>query len=253
MNEVSESRHNAHKPLSRMALSGFVLGVGAVAAAVTSGVGYRFGWWHHTTGFQVFEWTVYGAALALVLSAMGLVKARPQGGRRGFVLGIVGAAAALPIVVVALHWEYATRSYPPINDITTDPEDPPAFWDVPNPVEYPGADTAVFQRSAYPHLAPLELAVSAEKAFAHALAEAEDRRWEIIAAEAEEGRIEAIDSTFLYGFKDDVVVRIVSSNGGARVDVRSRSRIGRIDRGANARRIGGYLEDLQKRVAASRD
>lgn len=236
-----------------MALAGLGLGVGAVAAAVMSGVGYRLGWWHHTTAFLIFEWAVYGAALALVLSVAGSIRARPRGRQRGLVLGIVGAALALPVVAVALHWEYAARSFPPINDITTDPEDPPAFWDVPNPVEYPGADAAALQRSAYPDLVPLELAISPEKAFEHALAVARDRGWEIIAAESEEGRMEATDTTFLYGFKDDVVVRVASSNGGVRVDARSRSRIGRIDRGTNARRIRGYLEALEKRGAATRE
>lgn len=252
MREKSEISPDIRKPVSRTAFSGLLLGVGVVAAALTSGVGYRNGWWHHTMGLQIFEWSVYGAVLAFVLSTMGLVSARPRGRRRGFGVGIVGAAVALPIMFMAVYWEYAARTYPPINDITTDPEDPPAFWDVPNPVEYPGPDTAALQRTGYPDLTPLTLAISPEKAFEHALALAEETGWEIVAAEGEEGRIEATDTTLLYGFKDDVVVRVTtSSDSGARVDVRSRSRIGRIDRGVNARRIRVYLDALQERVATS--
>jgi len=253
LNEDSDARPDVHKPLPRLALTGFVLGACAATAALASGIGYRFGWWHHTTGFSIFEWAVYGAAFALVLSVAGLVKALPMSGRRGLVPAIAGTAAALPLLAVALQWEYAAQAYPPINDITTDTEDPPAFWDVPNPVDYPGTDAATLQRAADPDLLPLELGIPPNEAFAHALAAVEYKGWDIITADAEEGRIEATDRSILYGFKDDVVVRVMPSDGGARIDVRSRSRIGRIDRGTNARRIRAYLNTLSKRVATARE
>jgi hypothetical protein len=60
-----------------------------------------------------------------------------------------------------------------------------------------------------------------------------DKGWEIVADEPKDGRIEAVDRSFLYGFPDEIIVRIAASNGGARVDLRSRSRVGRIDRGAS--------------------
>ena len=67
-----------------------------------------------------------------------------------------------------------------------------------------------------------------------------------------EGRIEATSSSLLYGFTDEVIVRVKATDGGALVDVRSRSRLGRVDRGVNARRIRDYLVALQQRAAASR-
>lgn len=157
-----------------------------------------------------------------------------------------------PLSSMALYWDHAARAFPPINAITTDPEDPPAFWDVPNPVPYAGSDVAAIQRSAYPDLTPLELSITPENGFEHALAVAADMGWELIAAEAEDGRIEATDTTLWYGFNDDVVVRVMPSNGGARIDVRSHSRLGRIDRAINARRIRGYLNALGKRAATTR-
>ncbi|MEE4237046.1 MAG: DUF1499 domain-containing protein [Anderseniella sp.] len=235
----------ARYSVSKSALAGLLFGVTALAAVAISGIGYRLGGWHFTVGLQVTEWAVYGAAFALALSAVGLFQARPQARHRGFVLAILGVAAALPVVAMGLQWEYATRTYPPINDISTDMEEAPVFWDMPNPTDYPGAETAALQRAAYPGLAPLELAMPPEKAFAHALAVAQGRGWEIVASVPQEGRIEATDSSFLYGFTDEITVRVAPSDGGARVDVRSRSRIGRIDRGVNAKRIRAYLKSLQ--------
>ena len=243
MNDVS--RKIAGKRLSKFALSGLVLGAGGVGALAASGIGYRLGWWQVGTALEISEWAVYGAALGLVLSVIGAVLSRPGARRRGFLLSLLGIAASLPVVAIAVQWEYATRTYPPINDISTDTEDPPVFWDMPNPSEYPGAETAALQRAAYPDLAPLILNVAPERAYALAMALTRDKGWEIVADEPKDGRIEAVDRSFLYGFKDEIIIRIAASDGGARIDLRSRSRIGRIDRGANARRIRAFLAALK--------
>jgi uncharacterized protein (DUF1499 family) len=68
--------------------------------------------------------------------------------------------------------------------------------------------------------------------------------WEIVAADVNDGIIEATDETKWFGFKDDVVVRVTPAPGGSRVDVRSVSRVGGSDVGTNARRIRTYLERL---------
>ena len=66
----------------------------------------------------------------------------------------------------------------------------------------------------------------------------------LVAAEAADGRIEATDTTFWFGFKDDVVVRVQPADNGSRIDVRSESRVGKSDVGTNARRIRAYLAKL---------
>ena len=76
---------------------------------------------------------------------------------------------------------------------------------------------------------------------------ARDLGWEIVEASPSEGRIEATARTFWFGFKDDVVVRVTPSGDGSRIDVRSVSRVGKSDVGANAKRIRTYLERLQNR------
>lgn len=236
------------KPISRFAMAGLLLGVAALAAWVTAGIGSRQGWWHFTLGLQVSEWASYAATLALILSICGAVQSRPGARRRGLLVAVLGTAASLPLVAMAIQWEYATRTYPAINDISTDTRDAPVFWDMPVPTDYPGAKVAALQREAYPDLTSLKLATPANQTFEHALALVKDKGWEVVSSVPEEGRIEATTKSLLYGFTDEVAVRVKPAEGGSTVDVRSRSRVGRIDRGMNAKRIRAYMADLGKRV-----
>lgn len=245
---MSEAKgRRGDRPWSRTALTGFALGLGAIAGIALSGIGYRYDWWQVTAALSISTYAAYAAALGLVLSVIGLARSRPGGGRRGFALGLLGLAASLPVVAMAVQWEYATRAYPPINDVSTDIEDPPVFWDMPTPTDYPGGKVAELQREAYPDLAPLALPIAPDQAFALARELVEDEAWEIVAEEPEDGRIEAVASSFLYDFKDEIIIRVTPSDGGAIVDVRSRSRTGRLDRGVNANRIRAVLAELKQR------
>lgn len=248
----TESMSRLPKPLSMPALWGLLLGLAAVATIVASGIGYRLGWWHFTRGLQASEWATYGAAVALVLSGFGLIQTRPRAARRGLAIAVLGLLMALFPLAMALQWEVASRTTPPINDISTDTADAPVFWDMPNPTDYPGAKTAALQHAAYPDLAPLKLGLTPEQAFAQALLVAQAKGWTIVASMPAEGRIEATSSSLLYGFTDEVIVRVKAVEGGALVDVRSRSRLGRVDRGVNARRIRAYLAALRERAAANK-
>lgn len=242
-------------PISRrrpiLSLAGLLLSMAAIAAMLLAGIGYRQGWWHFLQGLQIAEWAVYSAALGLVLSLAAAITARPgrQPRRRGFVSGLLGVLLALPVLGMALQWEVATRTTPPINDISTDTEDPPVFWDMPNPTEYPGEKFATLQRTGYPDIVPLQAKQAPDAVFAQALALVNERGWAVVASDAAEGRIEAVATSRLFGFADEVAVRISPAEGGARVDMRSRSRLGKIDRGTNAQRIRAYLGDLNQRLS----
>ncbi|NWG45203.1 MAG: DUF1499 domain-containing protein [Alphaproteobacteria bacterium] len=149
-------------------------------------------------------------------------------------------------------------SVPPIHDITTDTEDPPRFVDVVplreadnarNPPDYAGARVAEAQKRGYPGLGPLQVQAMPDAVFPEALAAAKEMGWTIVASVREEGRIEATDRTFWFGFRDDVVIRLRAEDGGTRIDVRSKSRVGGSDIGANARRITTYLDRLAARLS----
>lgn len=118
------------------------------------------------------------------------------------------------------------------------------FWFTATPSDYP-AQNAGPQRAAYSDVGPLELPVSADEAFAAALALVEERGWEVLSADPAESQIEAIAHSRLFGFEDEVAIRVTETDTGARIDMRSRSRLGQIDRGANARRIAAFLADLE--------
>lgn len=234
-----------------LSLTGLLLALAAIAAVLLAGIGYRQGWWHFLQGLLIAEWAVYAAGLGLVLSLAGTITSCPgrQPRRRGFVSGLLGVLLALPVLGMALQWEVATRTTPPINDISTDTEDPPVFWDMPNPTEYPGGTFAALQRTGYPDIAPLLLKQAPEAVYAQALALVKQRGWSVVASDAAEGRIEAVASSRLFGFADEVALRIAPADGGTRVDMRSRSRLGKIDRGTNAKRIRAFLADLNQHLS----
>lgn len=237
------------KPLSRFALAGLLLSASALSAALLAGIGTRQGWWHFTQGLQGAEWAAYGAAVALLLSLAGLVQARTGARWRGRPHALVGLLTALPLVAMAAQWEYTARAYPPINDISTDTQDAPVFWDMPIATDYPGGAVAEQQRAAYPELAPLTLALAPAPAYESALAVVKAQGWDIVSTVPEEGRIEATARSRLYGFVDEVAIRVAAEGSGTRIDVRSRSRTGRIDRGVNAKRIHAYLAAVAQRAA----
>ncbi len=237
------------KPFSRIALTGFLVALAGFGLFAASVFGYRSGTWFVAEVMNLAEWAVYASGVGCLLSLAGLVASRPGGGRRGLIISLLGLVLSTPLLGMTARFDYAAQAYPPINDVTTDTEEPPVFWDMPNPIDYPGGATAGLQQAAYPDLAPLTLATSPEKAYAHALDIVKGRGWEIVADVPDEGRIEAVASSLVFGFKDEIVIRIQEDGDGSLVDIRSRSRVGRIDRGVNAKRIRAFLKDLKQRAA----
>jgi uncharacterized protein (DUF1499 family) len=220
----------------------------AILLLGVAGPGARLGLWEFRTGFLLLRW---GAYLGIFAAGLGLLSLlwRPPGARRwpAVVAVLAGAGAAL----VPYRWMQKAQRVPPIHDITTDTEQPPQFQavlplrtDAPNPAQYGGAEIAGQQRQGYPDIAPLALEQPSGEAFRRALEAARRMGWDIVAADSVAGRIEATATTTWFGFKDDVVVRITPEGSGSRVDVRSVSRVGKSDVGANAERIRDFLGRL---------
>jgi uncharacterized protein (DUF1499 family) len=236
--------------LSLLALSAAIL---AAALLLLAGPGTRLGLWEFGTGFLMMRWAFFGGLAAASLALVLLVIPKTRRGRMALLAPalLIGAATAW------VPWSglQTVRSLPFIHDITTDTANPPQFVavlplraDAPNPPEYAGEEVAAQQRDAYPDIQPLLLALPPEEAFELALAVARAMGWELVAAVPAEGRIEATATTFWFGFKDDVVLRIGADDGGSRLDIRSKSRVGRSDVGANAARIRAFRDDLMKRM-----
>jgi uncharacterized protein (DUF1499 family) len=215
------------------------LAVLAAALLALSGLGVRAGLWPFPVGFGMFAGALIAglaaAGTAAVALAVPKLRARP--------LSVLVFALLLGLASAAVPLEHVRRvkTLPYINDITTDTEHPPQFSQ-PRPYEKHFAE---LQRIGYPDLRPLELPAPPAQAFARAHAAAQALGWEIVAADESAGRIEAVVTTRWFGFKDDVVVRVAPAGSGSRIDMRSRSRVGRSDLGANAQRIQGFLTAVQ--------
>jgi hypothetical protein len=238
-----------------LAVLGFCLaGLGALAA-VLSGFGYRWALWDFGTGFMILRWAAYGALGAAAASIFGFVLSLWVRSWRGSLAALIGFAVA--VATVWLPWGHIqqARDLPAIHDISTSLDDPPRFVailplraDAPNTADYGGPVIAALQQKAYPDVGPGLLKVPPKRAFEIAVAAARELGWEIVAEAPSEGRLEATDRTFWFGFTDDVVIRIrshlfVGSDvvEGSRVDIRSVSRVGLSDLGTNARRVRAFL------------
>jgi uncharacterized protein (DUF1499 family) len=241
--------------LSIAATMAMIFAIVAVLLAVAAGLGSRLSWWQFGMGFTLLRWGVYVGIAAVVLSLLGLFASRPSGSRRGLPRSLLALIMSLAVVAVPLMWMNTAKSVPPIHDITTDTQNPPQFDAVlalrvnaPNSTEYGGEKIAAQQREAYPDIQPLEIGIAPEAAFTVALKIANELGWEIAAQNPQKGLIEATDTTFWFGFKDDVVVRIKAQNNGSRVDIRSVSRVGRSDVGTNAARIRVFIKEFRNNM-----
>ena len=239
-----------------LARAGFFLSVAAGLAVAAAGPGYQLGLWDLRTGFGALRWGAYGALAAAAVSLVALALVRGPAARRARVLAIHGVIFGLLAAAVPWSHQQSARGLPPIHDISTDLERPPEFAALlaeraaaPNSSEYGGPEIAAQQRAAYPDVAPLLFAHAPERVFEASLRAAEGLGWSIAASDPESGRIEASDRTFWFGFIDDVVIRIrPAAEGGTRADVRSVSRVGRGDVGANAERIRTFAARLAREL-----
>lgn len=73
--------------------------------------------------------------------------------------------------------------------------------------------------------------------------------WEIRERDAEEGTVRAVVTTQWLRFRDDVTVRLVPDGDVIKVELRSASRIGRGDLGANTRHVLDFYEQLERVLA----
>jgi uncharacterized protein (DUF1499 family) len=100
------------------------------------------------------------------------------------------------------------------------------------------------QREVYPDIRPIELGKQQPDAFEQALATARSLGWNVEYSDATSGRIEATVRTFWFGFTDDIAIQVTPAGPGARIDLRSVSRVGDVDVGANAARIRAFRDAI---------
>ncbi len=230
---------------------GVLLLVAAAAMMGGAGPAHRLGLLPLGTAFDLLRLGAYVAIGAALLGLLTLLIASLCRRWRPALTGLVVVAAVAAMMAVPWQLMQRAQTVPPIHDITTDMDDPPAFETLapareaaPNAVEYPGESFASRQREAYPEIQPLVVERASPAAVMQAAeAAAREMGWEI--AGVTDTSLEATATTRWFGFKDDVAVRLTETDDGVRVDVRSASRLGRGDLGTNAARIHDYLTTLQ--------
>ncbi len=199
------------------------------------------------------------AAIALAFGAYALIRIWIHGyaGGAAAAIGTVwGLATLAPAIALAPY----LAVYPLLNQVSTDLVDPPAFvWAdrariaqrlAPVPAITPAARAA--QEAAYPRLVSMRIDLPAPEAFQLIGQMMERRRWSVLDRRPPQartpGRIEATARTALFGFPDDVVVRITPLGQESRIDMRSASRFGAHDFGSNAQRVTAFMTELRDRA-----
>jgi len=238
-----------HIPDLALALAG-----AAVVLLALAPIGWRAGWWHFRFSLlTLMPWAAYFGLAAVIVSVLTLAIGLSRLDRRGIGFALVALIGGGLIAYVPWHYDQIRQAVPPIHDITTDTDSPPAFVAVVllrqgegvNPVAYEGAKIGEQQLRAYPDIVPLTVGLAPDAAFGRALDTAEQMGWTIVASDKASGRIEASQRSRWMGFTDDIVVRVTPAGAGSRIDLRSSSRYGRSDFGVNAARIRAYLTALR--------
>src|SRR5215472_18669954 len=250
----------------------FICFVLAVVNFLAAALGTRVGLWTYKIGLPLLLPALLLGLIALVAGivwgVMALVRNSGAGSRWG-VIGLVGAARVLAI---PLNYLRLGLMAPPIHDISTDIEYAPSFkallplrqgaangpeYDGPKLVTLPGGKVTTvtaLQKKYYGDIIPLVEFIRIHspgesrpaKLFWRALNVANKMGWHVVAFDVKDGRIEATDTTFWFGFTDDIVIRVRQAGKlGARLDIRSKSRVGVSDVGSNAARLRAFLKTLK--------
>lgn len=204
-------------------------------------------------GFALFAAHALFALVAALLAAISLFRQSGPDDLRG--TAVAALVLCLVFLVVLALLVARSAGAPPIHDVATDLDEPPEFHALAahpdnqrRDLSFPHGDpaTAELVREHYPDLTPLTLDLPPDEVFELATRAAEEVGWEVVDRDREAGRIEAIHTSGIFRFVDDVSIRVRDNGDRCRVDLRSTSRVGRSDLGANAARIRSFLDRLRE-------
>jgi uncharacterized protein (DUF1499 family) len=255
-------RRIAEEPTSRLAIWARRCALFSLVATVLAILIVRSGMLEIVPALATFAGALVFATVGIVLAFGAFVviwKHGNSGAAHAFAAIVIGAA------LLAYPAYLGVRAYklPMINDITTDPIDPPRFEMLSRlrprgTSDYAGLYAAEQQREAYPDIEPLVVTARPQVVYDVALQLINRRKWRVVVDRPpqpprRDGQIEAVARTAIMGFRDDLTLRVRPDGDGARVDVRSASRYGRHDLGTNAARIRSLLEDIDTRLGEMAD
>jgi uncharacterized protein (DUF1499 family) len=248
--------------MAKISFAGFVI---SLVVGLTAGFGTRLGFWDYKVGLlALFPWCLYVGIAAFVIGLAWVISALIANKGAGARYGLIGLIGSAIVLTLPLYDIYVAKTSPPIHDITTDIEHPPQFeallplrkgavngpeYDGPKLVTMPDGKkytTSSLQRKYYGDIHTIAILTPPEKLFNRAQEAAKEMGWNIVAVAPDEGRIEATDTSLFFGFTDDIVIRVKPSGMGAKLDIRSKSRVGVSDVGKNAARIREFVKTLAR-------
>jgi hypothetical protein len=247
--------------LAKVSFAGFVV---ALIVALIASFGTRLGFWDFRLGFTMLIPAVAAGMVGLLAGIVWGANAFFHNSGAGTRWGVIGLVGSLVAVAIPLNGARLAATSPPIHDISTDIEYAPQFkallplregapngpgYDGPKMLVYNGKKTTVaaLQKKYYEDVIPYAiLGITPFKLLKRALTAANDMGWHIVDVDWKGDRIEATDTTFWFGFTDDIVIRVKPAGRiGARLDIRSKSRVGQSDLGTNARRIRAFIKRMK--------
>ncbi|HEX8655819.1 MAG TPA: DUF1499 domain-containing protein [Allosphingosinicella sp.] len=247
----------------RLTLIAALLSFGGAIAALLLAYGSGQDWWHFRVALMSLRYCFFAAAAGGLLALVAIFLRRRGGGRVGLV-NLLAIVVAIGFCLYLYNLYRTARTVPPIHDVTTNLEDYPRYYrlrvrddnlaNVPADGRPDLAGLAprerwmAYHREAYRDLATLRVPWPVADTVGRAERLARDRGWEVVTVDTSQGILEAVATSRFFRFKDNVIVRVrpLSEGGGAMVDMRSMSRVGVSDVGANARRIRDFLADLRE-------
>lgn len=229
------------------------MGILAVLGFPLAVIGTRLNLFDFRIGFSIIQITMLLALSVFLLSIVTWWWQRSRNPASAKAAGIAAILALLPIIGLGSQLVSA-RSLPMIHNISTDTVNPPQFdqivslrGDTANSLTYDSEVLAAVQQAAYPEVKTLVTDMGVQAAFRRSVELAQRLGWKIVATNQETGLIEATDTTTLWQFKDDIVIRIEANDvGGTEIDLRSVSRVGKSDLGANAKRITAFIDAFEE-------
>ncbi len=255
-----QRRRLVEQPRSQLALWARRLAIFSLPVALLAIIMARAGLFEALPILMTFGAALALAGLAIVLAIAALIGIWIDG-RAGAGYALVALAVSFVLLAYPGYLGYKAYKLPQINDVTTDPYDPPRLeaaqrlrTRAANSTVYSGLSLFQRQSAAYPDIAPLSEDVTPQVAYDTAYSVITKRKWVIVDARppaaGRDGIIEAVARTPIMGFRDDVVIRVRPAGGSARIDARSSSRYGFHDFGANASRLISLLSDIDDATPA---
>lgn len=237
--------------MKTLALASLILGCLGILTPIVGALGSRGGLWSFLIGLMMTPAGLLLALVGLLLGVFALLRLRKLGER--LVLAAHGAGLSLLVGLYLGNMLISASSVPPIHNVSTDIEDAPQFTHAQslraeheNPLDYDREVLGPIQRQGYPDVKPLVMELAPDEMYGRVKRVLLDMGMEVTREDPANGEMEAVATTFWFGFKDDLVVRLREVEGGTRMDIRSVSRVGMGDIGANADRIMEIIKRVEE-------